>query len=56
MDSRAARYTLAHQRVQRAKLVLYAEQGLTNVEFGERLDINRSQQELKNAQRSAEGP
>ncbi len=40
LESRAARYTLPHKQVQRAKLVLYAAQGLTNVEIGARLDIN----------------
>ena len=40
LESRATRYTLPHKQVQRAKLVLYAAQGLTNVEIGERLDIN----------------
>jgi SnoaL-like polyketide cyclase/Homeodomain-like domain len=38
--SRAARRTLPHKPVQRAKLVLHAAQGSTNVEIGARLDIN----------------
>jgi hypothetical protein len=41
LESRAARYTLPHKQVQRAKLVLHAAQGLTNGEIGARLDINR---------------
>lgn len=40
LERRAARYTLAHKHVQRAKLVLYAAEGLTNVEIGARLEIN----------------
>ena len=39
LESRAARYTLPHKHVQRAKLVLYAAEGLTNVEIGARLEI-----------------
>ena len=40
LDSRATRYTLPHKQVQRAKLVFYAAEGLTNVEIGARLEIN----------------
>jgi hypothetical protein len=36
----AACYTRPHQEVQRAKLVLYAAEGLTNVEIGQRLEMN----------------
>jgi helix-turn-helix protein len=39
LESRAARYTLPHKQVQRAKLVLCAAEGLTNVELGARLDM-----------------
>ncbi|MCA1701286.1 MAG: helix-turn-helix domain-containing protein [Actinobacteria bacterium] len=38
LEHRAACYTLPHKRVQRAKLVLYAADGLTNVEIAARLD------------------
>jgi len=40
LERRAARYTLPHKQVQRAKLILYAAEGLTNVEIGARLEIN----------------
>jgi winged helix-turn helix protein len=40
LEHRAACYTLAHKLVQRAKLVLYAADGLTNVEIARRLDMN----------------
>ena len=40
LEHRAACYTLPYKRVQRARLVLYAAEGLTNVEIGERLDTN----------------
>jgi hypothetical protein len=40
LEHRAACYTLPHKRVQRAKLVLYAAEGLANVEIGRRLDMN----------------
>ncbi len=38
LEHRAACYTLAHKVVQRAKLVLYAADGLSNVEIAARLD------------------
>jgi transposase len=38
LERRAACYTLPHKVVQRAKLVLYAADGLTNVEIASRLD------------------
>ena len=40
LGHRAACYTLAHKRVQRAKLVLYAAEGATNAEIARRLDMN----------------
>lgn len=40
LERRTARYTLPHKQVQRAKLVLYAADGLTDVEIGNRLEIN----------------
>src|SRR6266508_9248 len=40
LEHRAACYTLAHKRVQRAKLVLYAAEGATNAEIARRLDMN----------------
>ncbi|HWB69793.1 MAG TPA: helix-turn-helix domain-containing protein [Solirubrobacterales bacterium] len=36
----AACYTRPHKEVQRAKLVLYAAEGETNVEIGRRLDMS----------------
>jgi hypothetical protein len=36
----AACYTRPHKEVQRAKLVLYAAEGLTNVEIGRRLEMS----------------
>src|SRR5215216_3657320 len=38
LERRAACYTLPHKVVQRAKLVLYAADGLSNVEIAARLD------------------
>src|SRR3954447_11453192 len=38
LERRAACYTLPHKVVQRAKLVLYAADGLSNVEIAIRLD------------------
>ncbi|MCA1681416.1 MAG: helix-turn-helix domain-containing protein [Actinobacteria bacterium] len=38
LERRAACYTLPHKQVQRAKFVLYAADGLTNVEIAARLD------------------
>ena len=40
LEHRAACYTLAYQRVQRAKLVLYAAEGATNAEIARRLGMN----------------
>jgi hypothetical protein len=40
LERRAACYTLPHRVVQRAKLVLYAADGLSNVEIAARLDGN----------------
>jgi hypothetical protein len=40
LEHRAACYTLPHKWVQRAKLVLYAADGLTNVEIARRLEMN----------------
>src|SRR5713101_2696512 len=40
LEHRAACYTLPHKRVQRARLVLYAAEGLTNVEIARRLEMN----------------
>jgi hypothetical protein len=40
LERRAARYTLPHKVVQRAKLVVYAADGLSNVEIAVRLDSN----------------
>jgi transposase len=40
LERRAACYTLAHKVVQRAKLVLYAADGLSNAEIAARLDSN----------------
>ena len=39
LESRAARLTLAHRDVQRAKVVLYAAQGRSNVEIAGRLEM-----------------
>lgn len=36
----AACYTRPHKEVQRAKLVLYAADGMANVEIGQRLDMS----------------
>jgi hypothetical protein len=38
LERRVACYTLPHKVVQRAKMVLYAAQGLTNVEIARRLE------------------
>jgi hypothetical protein len=40
LERRATRYTLPHKQVQRAKLVLYAAEKLTNVAIGARLEVN----------------
>ena len=40
LEHRAACYTLAYKRVQRAKLVLYAAEGATNAEIARRLEMN----------------
>ncbi|MGH9027723.1 MAG: helix-turn-helix domain-containing protein [Acidimicrobiia bacterium] len=41
LEHRAACYTRPHREVQRAKLVLLAAEGKTNVEVGERLGMSR---------------
>ena len=41
LERRAACYSLPHKVVQRAKLVLYAADGLSNVEIAARLDTPR---------------
>lgn len=41
LQRRAVRYTLPHFQVQRAKMILYAAQGLSNDEIAERLDTRR---------------
>src|SRR2546428_8169252 len=38
LERRVACYTLPHKVVQRAKMVLYAAEGLTNVEIARRLE------------------
>lgn len=38
LERRVACYTLPHKVVQRAKMTLYAAQGLTNVEIARRLE------------------
>jgi hypothetical protein len=38
LERRVACYTLPHKVVQRAKMILYAAQGLTNVEVARRLE------------------
>jgi hypothetical protein len=40
LDRVAACYTRPHKEVRRAKLVLYAADGLANVEIGRRLDMS----------------
>ena len=39
LDRRAAKLTLAYREVQRAKVVLYAAEGLSNVEIAGRLEM-----------------
>jgi len=41
LSSRARRYTLPYYKVQRAKAILLAAQGLQNKEIAARLDIRR---------------
>jgi hypothetical protein len=41
LEHRAACYTRPHREVQRAKLVLLAAEGRSNVEIGERLGMSR---------------
>ena len=41
LRSRAARYTLPHREVLRAKIVLLAAEGLSNPEIARRLDTTR---------------
>lgn len=38
---RAAKYTLPYFQVQRAKMILYASEGMTNDQIAERLDTRR---------------
>ncbi len=40
LERRAGRYSGPHREVQRAKLVLYAASGVSNVEIGGRLDMD----------------
>ena len=40
LEHRAACYTYPYRKVQRAKLVLYAAEGKSNVEIGERLELS----------------
>src|SRR5918994_386491 len=40
LEARAAKLTLAHRDVQRAKIVLLAAQGLSNTEIAARLDMS----------------
>ena len=41
LHRRAAKYTLPYFQVQRAKMILYSAQGLTNDEIAARLDTRR---------------
>ena len=41
LEQRAAQYTLPYREVVRAKIVLFAAQGLENTVIGERLDLPR---------------
>ncbi len=41
LDRRARKYTLAYYLVQRAKIVLFAHEGLRNNEIADRLDTRR---------------
>jgi len=41
LQRRAAKYTLPYFQVQRAKMILYAAEGLTNHEIARRLDARR---------------
>ena len=41
LQRRAAKYTLPYFQVQRAKMILYAAEGLTNDEIARRLDARR---------------
>ena len=41
LHRRAAKYTLPYFHVQRAKMILYAAEGLTNDEIARRLDARR---------------
>ena len=41
LEARARRYTLSYRDVVRAKVVLFAAEGLENKEIGERLDMPR---------------
>ena len=41
LETRAAKYTLPYFQVQRAKMILFAAQGLTNDDIARRLDARR---------------
>jgi len=41
LETRAAKYTLPYFQVQRARMILYAADGVTNDEIAERLDTRR---------------
>ena len=41
LQRRAAKYTLSYFQVQRAKMILYAAEGLTNDEIARKLDARR---------------
>jgi hypothetical protein len=41
LQRRAAKYTLPYFQVQRAKMILFAAQGLTNDEIAQKLDSRR---------------
>lgn len=41
LERRAAKYTLPYFQVQRARMILYAAQGLSNDEIAERLESRR---------------
>jgi hypothetical protein len=41
LDARSRQYTLPYREVVRAKIVLFAAEGLTNQVIGERLDVPR---------------
>jgi len=41
LESRAAKYTLPYSQVIRARMILYAAEGLSNNQIAERLDTRR---------------